>query len=202
MRNWYYFTWLSGDHIVEQAIHSIDKMQWAMRETPPLKAVAHGGRQARNEPEFGHIFDHFSVVYEYPNGVRAFHYCRQMAGCANGLVDEFVGTKGIARIVPFGAKEIKGSVNWRYSGPTPNFFQVEHDELFASIRAGKPINDGDFMARSTLVGIMGRMAAYTGQEITWDMALNSQENLAPETLDWNMKLPEPAVAMPGKTRFV
>ena len=98
--------------------------------------------------------------------------------------------------------EINGEKEWRYQGPTPNMYQVEHDELFASIRSGKPINDGVRMAHSTLMAIMGRMAAYTGQEITWEQALNSQERLVPEKLDWNMALEAPPMAMPGITKFV
>lgn len=202
MRNWYYFTWLGGDHIVEQAIHPIDKMQWAMKDVAPLKAIGHGGRQVRTGPEFGHIYDHFAIVYEYPNGVKGFHFCRQQPNTASAVFDTFTGTKGTARNNIFSSKEIKGEKNWKYSGPAPNMFQVEHDELFASIRSGKPINDGEWMIRSTLVAIMGRMAAYTGQEVTWDMMMESKEKLMPEKLDWNMTLPEPPVAIPGKTPFV
>lgn len=202
LRNWYYFTWLSGDHIAEQAVHSIDKMAWAMRDEPPVSCFATGGRQVRTEEKYGHIYDHFAVVYEYESGVRGYHMCRQQAGCANFVNDYFTGTKGIAKIKTFGSLDILGEKRWRFQGERPDMYQVEHNELFASIRKGEPINDGDRMAKSTMLAIMGRMAAYTGQIVRWDDALNSQESLAPANLgDWNQTIPVPPVAMPGQTKF-
>lgn len=203
MRNWYYFTWLSGDHLVEQAIHSVDKMAWAMKDATPVRATAHGGRQVRVAPEFGHIYDHFEVVYEFADGARGFLFCRQQDGCSNDNSDYLMGSKGIGQVSGFRKlHKITGEKNWEYSGPQPNMYQVEHDELFASIRSGKPINDGEWMAHSTMMGIMGRMAAYTGQTITWEQALNSEENLCPPKFDWNQPLPVPPVAMPGQTKFI
>src|SRR5258706_13064871 len=202
VRNWLYFTWLSGDHLVEQAVHTIDKMAWAMKDVPPLKAIAHGGRQVRTAAEYGHIYDHFEVVYQYPDGAHGFIFCRQQANCANDNSDTIMGTKGVAHILGFkSVPVIRGENNWRYEGPRPDMYQVEHNELFSSIRKGEPINNGVRMARSTMLAIMGRMAAYTGKEITWDEALNSQENLQPPKLDWDMPLPVPPVAIPGKTKF-
>lgn len=203
LRNWYYFAWLSGDHIVEQAVHSIDKMAWAMKDVPPVSCVAHGGRQVRTGEEYGHIFDHFSVVYDYPNGERGFHFCRQQANTATENADFFMGTKGVAKIKAFGALEITGEKPWKFKGERPDMYQVEHNELFASIRKGEPINDGDRMAKSTMLAIMSRMAAYTGQVIKWEDALNSQENLAPANLsDWHSPIAVPPVAMPGVTKFI
>lgn len=215
LRNWYYFTWLSGDHLVEQAVHSLDKMQWAMKDEPPVKCVAHGGRQVRTGPDFGHIFDHFSVVYEYASGARGYHFSRQQANTASDNADYFIGTKGVAQVKAFGPINITGENPWRLRNRDgmPNMYQVEHDEMYASIRKGEPINDGVWMAHSTLVAIMGRMAAYTGQEISWEQALNSQENLAKwvtsqeneagdPKLTWDLKLRVPAVAIPGQTKFV
>ena len=202
LRNWYYFTWLGGDHIVEQAVHSIDKMAWAMKDAAPVSAVAVGGRQVRTGEEYGHIYDHFSVVYNYANGERGYHMCRQQAGCSTDNSDYFMGTKGIAKIKAFGALEITGDKPWKFAGDRPDMYQVEHNELFASIRKGEPLNDGDRMASSTMLAIMGRMAAYTGQVIKWEEALNSQESLAPANLhDWNAPIPVPSVAMPGQTKF-
>jgi myo-inositol 2-dehydrogenase / D-chiro-inositol 1-dehydrogenase len=202
LRNWYYFTWLSGDHIAEQAVHSIDKMAWAMRDEPPVSCFATGGRQVRTEEKYGHIYDHFAVVYEYASGARGYHMTRQQAGCANFVNDYFTGTKGIAKIKTFGSLDIVGDKKWRFQGERPDMYQVEHNELFASIRKGEPINDGDRMAKSTMLAIMGRMAAYTGQIVRWDDALNSQESLAPANLgDWNQPVPVPPVAMPGQTKF-
>jgi predicted dehydrogenase len=203
IRNWLYFTWLSGDHLVEQAVHTVDKMAWAMKDEPPIKAIAHGGRQVRTAAEYGHIFDHFEVVYEYPNDVHGFIFCRQQANCANDNSDTILGTKGVARILGFkSVPVVKGETNWKYQGPRPDMYQVEHNELFASIRKGEPINNGVRMASSTMLAIMGRMAAYTGKEITWDEALSSQESLRPEKLDWDAPLEVPEVAIPGKTKFI
>jgi predicted dehydrogenase len=205
VKNWYYYTWLSGDHIVEQAVHSIDKMAWAMKDEPPVKCVAHGGRQTRTAPEFGNIFDHFSVVYEYANGARGFHFSRQQAGCFSDNSDYIMGADGVAHIVRAfsGPFVVKGKNSWRFrEDKLTNMYQNEHDEFFASIRTGKPINDGIRMAHSTLLAIMGRMAAYTGQEITWEQAMNSQETLVPAEMNWKVPVPVPAVAMPGQTKFV
>ena len=201
LRNWYNFVWLCGDSLVEQAVHSVDKVAWTMRDEPPIKCVAVGGRQI--PAQGGNIFDHFEVNYEYPNGVRAFLGCRQQAECYGETRDYLIGTKGLGNIGGRRAPvEITGESSWKYSGPTPNMYQVEHNELFASIRAGKPINDGKRMCTSTMLALMGRMAAYSGQEVTWDQALNSKENLFPQHLTWTSALEAPPLAMPGKTRFV
>jgi predicted dehydrogenase len=204
VRNWYNFTWLSGDGLVEQAVHSVDKIMWAMRDVPPARAIAVGGRQLSNYD--GNIFDHFEVNYEWPDGTRAFMACRQIPGCWNQNADYIIGSDATARIgtkpPPNPQVEIVGSESWRYGGPKNNMYQTEHDELFASIRSGNPINDGIRMSTSTLAAIMGRMAAYTGQDITWEMALNSQEQLVPDPLDWNMKLELPKMALPGITKYV
>jgi myo-inositol 2-dehydrogenase/D-chiro-inositol 1-dehydrogenase len=200
MRDWYYFTWLSGDHLVEQAVHNIDRMAWLMRDEPPVKATAHGGRQVRIESEFGHIFDHFAVAYEYANGARGFLFTRQMDGCSNEVGDRVMGTRGVCDMNHLG-HQISGEKKWRYSGEKNDSYQTEHDELFKAIRSGKPINDGVRMAHSTLKAIMGRMAAYTGQTITWEQAMNSQEDLSPARYAWDQPMPMPPVAMPGKTKF-
>ncbi len=199
LRNWYNFVWLSGDHLVEQCVHNVDRLAWVMKDVPPLKCTAVGGRQFER---FGNIFDHFEVNYEYAGGARAFVACRQQDRCHNETADYILGSKGQCVGARRGGPEITGETEWRYTGPEQNAYQTEHDELFASIRAGKPINDGTWMVHSTMLAIMGRMAAYTGQEITWDQAMNSQESLMPPDLDWNMKLDVPPVAMPGKTKFV
>lgn len=201
VKNWYYYTWLSGDHIAEQAVHSLDKMSWVMKDVPPLKCVALGGRQVRTAPEFGNIYDHFSVVYDYPNGVKAFHNCRQQNGCAGDNSDYFMGSDGVAQFVRAfsGPFVIKGKENWRYRAQKDtDMYQQEHNELFAGIRSGKVINDGEWMAKSTLVAIMGRMAAYTGQEVTWEQAMNSEETLVPKIADWKSPVGFPPVAMPGQ----
>jgi myo-inositol 2-dehydrogenase / D-chiro-inositol 1-dehydrogenase len=203
LRNWYYFTWLSGDHIAEQAVHSIDKMAWAMKDEPPVSCVGTGGRQVRTEEKYGHIFDHFAVIYNYKSGEKGYHFCRQQANCAVSNADYIMGSKGIAQIKAFGPVSITGEKKWNKDRTgDPDMYQVEHNELFASIRRGEPINDGDRMAKSTLLAIMGRMAAYTGKVITYNEALSSEERLSPPDLhDWNAPIPVPPVAMPGQTKF-
>lgn len=201
-RNWLYFAWLSGDHNVEQHIHNLDKAAWAMKDQYPVKAVGLGGRQVRTAPEWGHIFDHHAVVYEYANGQKCFSFCRQQSGVANEVSDFLYGTKGVCEVMKH---KITGEKPWAYrtrrQDRKGDMYQQEHDELFAAIRSGKPINNGDYMCKSTLMAIMGRMATYTGQVITWDMALNSQENLMPEKLEMGT-LAMPPVAQPGVTKFV
>lgn len=199
LRNWLYFTWLSGDHNVEQHVHSLDKMAWAMKDEYPVKAVGLGGRQVRVDPRFGHIFDHHAVVYEFASGVKCFSFCRQQGGCANEVTDFVMGTKGTADVMRHVITD-KGQVAWRYKGPPGNMYQHEHVELFASIRNAKPINNGEFMTKSTLMGIMGRMATYTGEVITWDKLLKSTEDLVPAKLEFG-PLAVPPVAKPGLTKF-
>lgn len=204
LRNWYNFGWLSGDGYTEQCVHSVDKMAWTMNDVPPLKCTAVGGRQTPNHE--GNIYDHIEVNYEFANGVRGFVVHRQIPNCYGENRDYILGSKGNGNIggrrstVEF--VNIAGEVQWRSGSSPRDMYQVEHDELFASIRNGKPINDGVRMAHSTLMGIMGRMAAYTGQEISWEQAMTSQEHLVPEKITWDMPLPIAPMAIPGKTRFV
>jgi len=198
--NWYNFTWLSGDGLVEQACHSVDKIAWAMNGQLPVKAVGNGGRQIPNQD--GNIFDHIDVFYEYANGARAFMAQRQIANCYQDNSDYLLGATGTGTIKGWSDPVIQGRESWRYRGPKNDMYQTEHDELFASIRKGEPINDGLWMTHSTLIFIMGRMAAYTGQEVMWDQALNSQERLVPERLTWDMTLPLPPMAVPGRSRLV
>lgn len=202
MRNWYYFTWLSGDFNVEQHVHNLDVCAWAMGDQYPTKAVGMGGREVRKGPEFGNIYDHHSVVYEYANGSRLISNTRQMAGCENDISVHIVGSQGTALLTERdNGVRIDAKDKWAYRGDPKNLYQVEHDELFASIRAGKPINNGEYMAKSTLLAIMGRMATYTGREITWEMAWNSKEDLTPPKYEWG-EIAAPPVAVPGVTKFV
>ncbi len=201
MRMWYYFTWLSGDFIVEQAIHNVDKTCWVMNGEMPIAATGLGGRQVRTDPKFGNIWDNFSIVYEYKSGAKVFLQCRQMPGCTSSNADHIMGTGGSAMLMDHTITA--GGSKWKHPG-THNFgqmYQNEHNELFAAIRSGKPINDGEQSALSTLMGIMGREAAYTGQRITWEQMLKSKQNLMPKEFAWGPN-PVPAVAHPGKTKFV
>src|SRR5262245_24204800 len=205
IRNWLYFTWLSGDHNVEQHIHSLDKAMWLMGDKPPLAATGLGGRQVRTGSEWGNIYDHHAVVYEWASGVRVFAFTRQMAGqnMFNETDDIILGTKGQARILK---NEITGANPWRYpreqKQQDKGMYDIEHDELFASIKAGKPINNGIYMSYSTMLAILGRMVTYTGQRITWDEAMNSTLDMTPKSYAMGpVELPPGVldVAMPGVT---
>jgi predicted dehydrogenase len=201
LRNWHHFNWLSGDHITEQAVHSLDKMAWSFDDVPPERATAVGGRIARSGAESGNIFDHFSVTYEYPDGAKAFHMSRQIPNCAFQNNDYIFGTRGTATIRGWDPLHlIEGEQPWEYEGPGNDMYQQEHDELFASIRDRQPINQGEWLAHSTLLAIMGRMAAYTGQVITWEQALNSEQRLGPDSLRWG-QLEVAPVPVPGQTPF-
>jgi predicted dehydrogenase len=200
IRNWYNFVWLCGDSLVEQAVHSADKIAWVMHDEPPVSCVAVGGRVI--PAEGGNIYDHFEVNYIYPNGVRAFLANRQIVGCYNENSDYILGTDGTCTIGRGPTPKIEGKTNWTWTGQKYDMYQREHDLLFASIRKHQPINDGKRLATSTLLAIMGRMAAYTGQQVTWDEALNSKEKLYPDNLDWNGSLPVPPRAEPGITKLI
>ncbi|MBB3836976.1 putative dehydrogenase [Runella defluvii] len=202
LRNWMYYTWLAGDHIVEQAVHSIDMMSWAMGDVLPVSAVGTGGRQVRVDPLYGHIYDHFAITYDYPNGAKGFHFSRQQENCERSYLVETFGTKGRAMAnCSRPTHKIEGANPWEYSGAQNDMYQTEHNELFASIRNSKPINNGEWMANSTMLAIMGRMAAYTGKKITWDEAIKSNEVLAPDITSWDMPAPKVEVARPGFTPF-
>jgi len=200
IRNWYNFVWLCGDSLVEQAVHSVDKVAWAMGDQPPVSCVAVGGRTV--PAEGGDIYDHFEVNYLYPNNVRAFIANRQIENCYNENSDYIIGSEGSCTIGRGPRPKIEGKVNWTWSGQPYDMYQREHDVLFASLRKNAPVNDGQRLATSTMLAIMGRMAAYTGQQITWDQAMNSQESLVPGKLDWNGALESKPLARPGITKFL
>jgi len=196
-RNWLYFTWTSGDHIVEQHVHNIDVVNWAIGALPK-NIVGMGGREVRKAPEYGNIYDHFAVEFEYPNGVRVASYCRQTEGCADRVEERIIGTKGTA----FGYGEIKGEKPWTFEGPEPDPYVQEHADLVASIRAGTPLNEGRRIAESTMCAIIGRMSAYTGRAISWDWAMNASKlDLSPARYEFGPNPVDP-VAVPGKTRLI
>jgi len=202
MKNWIYHNWISGDPIMEQFIHSIDMMSWAFGDVKPLSASGTGGRQSRIGPEYGNVFDHYAIVYEYENGAKGFHFSRQQKNCNNSYGLDMLGTDGRCVVdCPKNKHVITGKEDWKYRGSGNDMYQQEHDELFASIRSGKPINHGEIMAQSTLIGLMGRMTAYTGQTITYEQALNSQEVFGPDVIDLEIDYPDAPVARPGITPF-
>jgi predicted dehydrogenase len=199
LRNWNYFTWLSGDHIVEQHVHNLDIMNWVLG-THPVRAVSGlGGRQVRTGKEHGHIFDHFAVEFEYPGGVSMFSQCRQINGCLNKVEESVVGTQGTSNCKSL-IKSRKGQ-SWRFREREPNPYRQEHEDLIASIRAGKPINEAQAMAESTMTGIIGREAVYSGKAVDWDTAMKSTKTLGPEEYELG-PCPIPEVAMPGRYRFM
>lgn len=197
VRNWLYFTAMSGDHIVEQHVHNLDVCNWAM-QGHPVKATSMGGRQSRVDPAYGHIYDHFATEYEYANGVKLMSYCRQIDGCAQRVSEQIIGTKGTTNA----NTSIKGEKNWRWEGDRPNPYVLEHGRLYKSIKANEGFNEGVQVAESTLTAIMGRMSAYSGEEVSWERALNSQVSLLPADLHEDSKLIVPPVAIPGTTKGV
>ncbi len=197
-RNWLYYTWLSGDHIVEQFIHSLDKSLWLKGDEPPAVAFGLGGRQVRTDPKFGNIYDHFGVCYEWADGTKCFAYTRQMKGTFNQVEDFVLGTRGTAQVL---RHQIEGHTNWRYRGKgDPSMYDAEHVALFEAIRSGKPINNGKYMSYSTMMAILGREVCYTGQKIEWATAINSDQKLGPEKYEWGPGV-ESTVATPGVTLF-
>jgi myo-inositol 2-dehydrogenase / D-chiro-inositol 1-dehydrogenase len=199
IHNWYGYPWLCGDHIVEQHVHNLDVMCWAIGAHPE-KAVGMGYR-TRTDPGYGVIYDFFAIDFTFPKDVHVLSMCRQISECANSVSEAVVGTKGHCQV---NAYTINGkrvlSKDQEKAAVDP--YVQEHTDLITSIRAGKPINELKQVAESTLTAIMGRMSAYTGKEVTWDKALNSKLQLMPEKLTWDMSLEVPPVAVPGKTPLV
>jgi predicted dehydrogenase len=194
LRNWLYYTWASGDHIVEQHVHNIDVANWVMG-AHPIRATAMGGRQARTDPLYGHIFDHFAVDFEYPDGRHITSYSRQQDGTTARVGEAFQGSRGRSNAYD----TIEGPNAWKHApleGMNP--YVEEHRDLVASIRAGKPLNEGRQIAESNLTAILGREAAYTGQSLTWDELVSSQLSILPKDLTFGT-LAVPGVPMPGET---
>jgi predicted dehydrogenase len=200
VRNWLFTTWASGDHIVEQHVHNLDVMNWAMG-AHPVRCSGMGGRAARTDAMYGNAWDHFAVEYEYPNGARVLSMCRQTAGAADNVSERVVGTAG-ACFTDGADAVIKGARAWDNATASPNPYVQEHVDLVASIKAGRPLNEGRQVAESTLTAIMGRMSAYTGRALNWDWVMNaSRLDLAPPHLEFR-ELPPLEVAVPGRTALV
>ncbi len=198
IRNWLYFTWLSGDHITEQHVHNIDVINWAF-DAYPEQVWGVGGRQWRTDPKFGHIFDHFGVEFYYPGDVRTISMCRQIAKTSNRVSERVVGTKGASNC----AGHISGENAWDYEGPNPNPYVEEHKDLIASIRSGNPLNEGERIANSTLCAIMGRESAYSRQmfKTSWFMNRCTLDLVPSDDLKLSDSKPVPPVAVPGKYKL-
>ena len=211
MRNWYYFTWLCGDHILEQHIHNIDVANWFVGDYP-ISAQGMGGREVRNGIDHGQIFDHHFVEFTYASGAVISSQCRHQTGTASRVDEVFQGSNGSVVTGKGEMTDLSGNIKYKYPNKwneDPNPYQVEHDKLFQSIRNNEVINDVEYGAKSTMTAIMGRMATYTGKKITWDQAINSKEMLVPKNLTWNSTPPtlpddngKYLVAIPGKTQFI
>lgn len=205
LRNWQHFNWLSGDIIVEQAVHNVDKINWAMGNKPPVKATALGGRGLREGAPRGDVYDHFTVIYEWDNGARGFLTSRQQANCSNDNTDWIAGTKGIGFVNGWAPRQSNlkfadGSKTFRYRGSTPSMYQTEHNELFKAIRDGNVINDGDWMCQSNAMGIMGREAGYSGRTITWEEIMGSTQEIVPANPTFGDR-PEIVIPKPGVYQF-
>jgi predicted dehydrogenase len=212
LRNWPYFVWLSGDHCVEQSIHSVDKMMWVMKDVPPAKVSSAGGRVQRTSPEYGNVYDHFNAIIEWPTQQRCYFSSRQWNNTDLDVSDWVHGSAGTA---DFNQYMIRGKNEWKGKKAKIGMYEAEHIALFKSIRAGKPINNGDYMSKSTLVAMMIRMSAYTGKNVYWDKAaaeaakagdaaailMESTEDLTPPKYEFG-QLPVAPVAVPGTTKFV
>src|SRR5690606_7149959 len=188
MRNWYYFNWLCGDHIVEQHIHNLDVSNW-VRGMTPVSARGTGGREVRKGIDHGEIYDHHSVEYTYPDGTTMMSMCRHHPGTWIEISEHAHGTKGTSHVGQAQLRGPDGDTLWRFRGPKPAGYQKEHDDLFASIRRGEPYNEAEIGAHATLTSILGRMATYSGQVITWDEAMNSQVDLSPAEYAWEATPP-------------
>ena len=197
LRNWHYYCWISGDHIVEQHLHTIDVVNWAMGGHP-LRAVAVGGRQKRTAERYGNVYDHFAVDFEYPGGAHAMSLCRQMDRTDSHVGAYFEGSRGKAS--PYTGR-ITGDKPWEYTGgkTTGDAYVQEHADLIHSIRTGNPINDARQIAESTLTAILGREAAYTGKSVTWDQMVNSDLDLSPPEYKFG-DLPMRPISQPGRKR--
>jgi len=196
IRNWMGHQWLSGGPLIEQGIHTVDKIAWAMGDVAPIAARGGGGRAQRDDD--GSVWDHYDVAFEYPNGIICHIGQRQFKGAFSEVVDRVFCEKGTleapARVL---TKDISGKITWAYKGDNTNMYQVCHNEWFAAVRAGKELNAGEYMANSTMLGLLAREAAHTGQRITWDQMWAANQDIAPDNLKLSDKLPVPPVPVPG-----
>lgn len=203
----YHFTWLSGDDVPQSLVHNLDRARWVLHEQVPVKCHGLGGRSTMVAGKYGNVFDHHSVIYELESGVRIYAFCRTTTGCYDESSSIILGSKGKASLLNC---RIWGQKNWRWQGDC-NPYQIEHDRLFAAIRSGNPINNGDYMTRSTLTTIMGQISCYTGKEVTWEEINQSDFAYAPKPEDCRDGMAPPVkpgpdgsypVYIPGQTKLI
>ena len=208
--NQYHFAWLSGDDVTQSLVHNVDRATWMLREQTPIKAHGLGGRSSSFGEVYGDVFDHHSVVYEYDNGVRMYALCRTQNGCYNEYDSAYFGSKGRCYLTPNFRYRIVGENPWSYQGPIGDPHELEHVALFSAIRSGNPVNAGDYMARSTLIAVMGQLTCYSGTELTWDQVASSNFFFAPKVEDVRLDMEAPVkpdekgwypVPLPGLTEF-
>ena len=206
--NQYHFVWLCGDDVPQSLVHNMDRATWALKETPPVKCHGLGGRSSSFSEEYGNVFDHHSVIYHYANGVRVYAFCRTEVGCYGEVSSIILGSKGRCNLLHC---QIEGETNWKFEGKKAIATDEEHRVLFDSIRTGKPVNNGDYMARSTMITIMGQISCYTGKEVTWDQINKSDFYFAPKCEDCRMDMEPPVklgpdgrypVYVPGVTKLI
>lgn len=209
MRNWYYFVWLCGDHINEQHIHNLDVINWAL-DAYPVQAQGMGGREVRKGKDYGQIFDHHYVEFQYANGVTLNSQCRHIKNTASKVDELLVGTKGKVFCADARITDHKGKVIYQFDKTKENQpYQNEHDELFAAVAKGEyKFHDAERGAKSTMTSLLGRMATYSGQIIEWDKAINSGINIMPKVYAFDAEppvLPDAnglyPVAVPGVTKY-
>jgi predicted dehydrogenase len=212
MRNWYYYNWLCGDHIVEQHIHNLDVGCW-VKDAYPVVAMGMGGREVRTDKRYGEIFDHHAVEYTFADGTKMFSQCRHIRNCWSSVTEHAHGTRGSADLVDSRRITMSTYDGWntytsnKQEGEDP--YQTEHDRLHAAIRMGEQYNEAEYGAHSTLVAILGRMCTYSGREITWEQALHGERAIRPDGYDWNANPPslpnehgEYAIPVPGLTKVL
>lgn len=202
----YHFTWLSGDDVPQSLVHNMDRASWVLGDKAPVKCHGLAGRSTMVEPIYGNVFDHHSVIYEMENGVRIYAFCRTTNGCYDENSSTVLGSKGQASLLNC---RILGENKWRWQGQCDPY-QIEHNKLFASIRSGEPINNGDYMCRSTLMCIMGQLSCYTGREVTWEQVSKSDFTYLPKPEDCKDGMEPPTkpgadgsypVYKPGRTQL-
>jgi predicted dehydrogenase len=203
----YHFRWLSGDDVPQSLVHNLDRSSWVLGNEVPVKCHGLGGRSSMTEPIYGDVFDHHSVIYECENGVRIYAFCRTTKGCYNDSSSVVLGSRGKASVT---GCRIWGDTEWRWKGRC-NPYQIEHDVLFRAIRSGEPVNNGDYMTRSTMVTVMGQISCYTGKEVTWGQINESDFYYSPRAEDCHDGMEPPVkpgpdgsypVPTPGSTEMI
>jgi myo-inositol 2-dehydrogenase / D-chiro-inositol 1-dehydrogenase len=206
--NWYHFRWLSGDDVPQSLVHNVDRISWIMKEEMPSWAFGLAGRSSSFGEVYGDMFDHNTAVYEYESGARLYALCRTQKGCYNNSGDIIMGTKGTCNLARC---RIEGETNWQFEGKHNNPYEAEQKALIDSVRDGKPVNSGKYMATSTMIGVLGQITCYTGKPTTWDDAYKSDLQYGPTPEETSFDMDPPTVPdetgnyplpLPGLTELI